>query len=151
MKRLEYPFNHEWHCAINKHADELRSDKKEHPHFMYEAKNMADEVPRMAMLFKKERESSLPQTHRQCSMQEPVPVDNNHLKCCLGVKCKECPALIALENINRCTPEDSDIAKAWTCASHIVSSGGDVMREGYILTVDDRMYWDNVYENLSQG
>lgn len=41
------------------------------------------------------------------------------------------------------------MAKAWTCAAHIVSSGGDVLREGYLLTVDDRMYWDKVYENLA--
>lgn len=27
----------------------------------------------------------------------------------------------------------------------------DPMGEGYLLTTGDRMYWDNVYESLSQG
>jgi len=29
--------------------------------------------------------------------------------------------------------------------------GGDVAGEGFITTVDDRMYWGNVYESLSRG
>jgi hypothetical protein len=53
--------------------------------------------------------------------------------------------------MERVTPEDIDIAKAWTCAAHIVSEGGDRMNEGYIVTVSDRMYWDRVCENLSAG
>lgn len=47
--------------------------------------------------------------------------------------------------------EDKDLAKAWTCAGHIVTEGGDTANEGFVLTVDDRMYWDNVYHSLSQG
>jgi hypothetical protein len=151
MERLDYPLSHEWHVSINKHSDETRKSGGDYPSYMYEAKNLADEVPRMAMLFERERKNSLPEMHKQCSQQEAVPVTDNHLKCCLGVKCKECPALIALNKIERCTPEDSDIAKAWTCAAHIVSSGGDVAREGYLMTVGDRMYWDNVYQSLSQS
>ena len=46
-------------------------------------------------------------------------------------------------------PGEIDAAKAWTCAAHIVSSGGDPLKEGYLLTVDDRMFWDNVYTNMS--
>lgn len=151
--RLHYPLNHEWHVAINKHSDEWRKtgNEWETMRFMYEAKAMADEVPRMAMLFKAEREKALPQTHQQCSMQAPVPVKNNNLSCCLGVKASECPHLVALEKIARCTPEEVDMAKAWTCAAHIVSKGGDRMNEGYMLRVDDRMYWDNVYSNLALG
>lgn len=52
--------------------------------------------------------------------------------------------------IERATPEDVDEAKAWTCAAHIVSQGGDRMGEGYMLRVDDRMFWDNVYSSLAQ-
>lgn len=151
MKRLEYPFNHEWHVAINKHSDSCMENNQDWPSFMYEAKAMADEVPRMAMLFSLERTNKLPKTHKQCSRQAPVPVPNNHLKCCIGVKCSDCPALLALEGISRSTPEEIDLAKAWTCASHISSSGGDLAGEGYINTVDDRMYWDNVYQNLAQS
>jgi hypothetical protein len=43
-----------------------------------------------------------------------------------------------------------DTAKAWTCAAHIVSTGGDTMNEGFLLRVDDRMFWDNVYSSLAQ-
>ena len=153
MERNKYPLNHEWHVAVNRHSDEWRKEGKEWSamRFMYEAKTMADEVPRMAMLFKAERESALPQTHQQCSMQAPVPVKDNHLTCCNGMKTRECPHLLALEKIERCTPEDVDTAKAWTCAAHIVSEGGDFGGEGYLLRVDDRMFWDNVYDSLAQG
>jgi hypothetical protein len=143
--------SHEWHVAVNRHQDALRADGKTWERFMYEAKTMADEIPRMVMLFKQEREKALPQTHQQCSMQSPVPVKDNHLSCCIGVKARECPHLLALEKMERSTPEDIDTAKAWTCAAHIVSQGGDVMNEGYMLRVDDRMYWDSVYASLSQS
>ncbi len=152
MEQTKYPLNHEWHVAVNRHSDEWRKADKEwgEMRFMYEAKIMADEVPRMVMLFRQERENALPQTHQQCSMQAPVPVKDNHLSCCLGVKARECPHLLALEKIERATPEDVDEAKAWTCAAHIVSQGGDRMGEGYMLRVDDRMFWDNVYSSLAQ-
>jgi hypothetical protein len=152
MERTKYPLNHEWHVAVNKYSDEWRKADKERSEmrFMYEAKRMADEVPRMVMMFRQEREDALPQTHQQCSLQNPVPVNDNHLTCCKGVKARECPHLLALEKIVRCTPDDVDAAKAWTCAAHIVSEGGDHMGEGYMLTVSDRMFWDNVYNSLSQ-
>ena len=153
MNRLQYPLRHEWHVAINNHSDERRRSGapwSEH-RFMYDAKTMADEVPRMALLFRNEREGALPKTHRQCSMSPSVPVPENHLTCCKGVKTRECPHLLALEKIDRCSPEEIDTAKAWTCAAHIVSTGGDSMKEGFLLRVDDRMYWDNVHESLAQG
>lgn len=152
MERTKYPLNHEWHVAVNRHGDDWRKAGNEWGamRFMYEAKKMADEVPRMVMLFKAEREKTLPQTHKQCSMQDAVPVKDNHLSCCLGVKARECPHLLALEKIERVTPDDVDEAKAWTCAAHIVSRGGDTMGEGYMLRVDDRMFWDNVYSSLAQ-
>jgi hypothetical protein len=148
MKRLEEPLNHEWHVAINKH-NEGKMGAKDFKSWMYEAKTMADEVPRMVLLFARERLGELPRTHKQCSMTASVPIPVNNLKCCLGVKCAECPELLALDKIKLATPEDIDTAKAWTCAAHIVSEGGDVAREGYLLDVGDRMYWDNVYENLA--
>jgi hypothetical protein len=151
LKRTTYPLNHEWHVAVNRRADAWRKDGKswDDMRFMYEAKTMADEVPRMIMLFKAEREKVLPRTHQQCSTQAPVPVPDNHLSCCLGVKARECPHLRALEKIERCTPDDVDEAKAWTCAAHIVSEGGDHMNEGYMLRVDDRLFWDNVHSSLA--
>ena len=152
MERLQYPLNHERHVAVNRHSNEWRKAGKKwgDMRFMYEAKSMADEVPRMVMLFRQERESALPQTHQQCSMRAPVPVKDTHLTCCKGVKTRECPHLLALEKIERCTPADVDTAKAWTCAAHIASTGGDIMNEGFLLRVDDRMFWDNVHASLAQ-
>lgn len=145
--RIDERMAHEWHVAINQHN---RKGGKGLASFMYEAKTMADEVPRMVMLFCAERTDALPNSPKQCSMTPAVQVKDNHLSCCLGVKCRECPELLALEKMER-PPGDIDIAKAWTCAAHIVSKGGDIMREGYLLRVDDRMYWDNVYSSLAQG
>ena len=109
---------------------------------MYEAKTMADEVPRLVLLFKREREGRNPSVHQQCSRSQPVPVVDNHLSCCLGVKCRECPELLAIEKMEKSTPEEIDTAKAWTCAAHIVSEGGDPAGERYLMTVDDRMFWE---------
>ena len=152
MERTQYPLSHEWHVAVNRHSEAWKNggNKWETMRFMYEAKSMADDVPRMVMLFRQERENALPQTHQQCSMQAPVPVKDNHLSCCKGVKTRECPHLLALGKIERCTPDDVDTAKAWTCAAHIVSTGGDFLGEGYLLRVDDRMFWDNMHASLAQ-
>jgi hypothetical protein len=103
----------------------------------------------MVYVLRLEREGKMPQQHKQCSESDPVPVQDNHLTCCLGVECRKCPELLALEKADM-PPPQIDVAKAWTCAAHIVSQGGDVAGEGYLLTTDDRMYWDNVYKSLAQ-
>lgn len=144
--RLDHRFSHEWHVAINrfhdgKHGDDRRS-------FMYEAKAAADEVPRLTMLFQAERLGKLPLVHQQCSCCPPQPIPTNHLTCCLGTRCSECPMLKALDAAEL-SADQIDIAKAWTCVTHIIGEGGDMAGEGYILTVDDRMYWDNVYQSLA--
>lgn len=95
-----------------------------------------------------EREGILPQEHQQCSRQDPEPI-TNRLTCCLGVVCAECPYLLALERAEGVPPEKIDEMKAWTCAAHILMSGGDRAGEGYILTTSDRMYWDRVYASLA--
>lgn len=148
MERLQYPFSHEWHVAINRHHDG-KIGTPDWKHWMYEAKAMADEVPRMALMFGRERRGELRTMHKQCSMTPAATVPNNHLACCLGVKCAECHELLALDKIERVTPEDIDTAKAWTCAAHIVSEGGDFANEGYLLDVSDRMYWNNVNAHLA--
>lgn len=146
--RPDHRLLHEWHVAINRHT-EGKIGSEDFPHFMYEGKTLADEVPRMAYVLRLEREGKLAQKHRQCSHSEAEPVPDNHLACCLGVECRKCPYLLALDKAEL-PPEQIDTAKAWTCASHILSKGGDVAREGYLLTTDDRMYWDTVYRHLSQ-
>lgn len=144
--RPDRKFLHEWHVAINRFHDSR-------PHgegsaWMYEAKDAADEIPRSAILFAAEREDRLPKVHQQCSFSAPEPIAKNELTCCLGVKCAECPQLKAIESA-KLAPEQIDLAKAWTCAIHIVSKGGDQAREGYLLTTDDRMFWDRTYANLA--
>lgn len=146
-ERPDHNFLYEWHVAINQvnRSSNWRN-------WMYEAKTAADEIPRLAMIFKMERENMLPKVMQACSHSEPVPVPENYLTCCLGVKCRECPALLGLDKA-KLTPDEIDLAKAWTCAAHIISETGKRLvdtSEGYILTVDDRMYWDRVYEHLAQ-
>lgn len=140
-------FFHEWHVAINGFTNG-KIGSPDWPHFMYEAKDVAGEVPRLARLFALERTGGLTKTHQQCSHSASEPVPGNHLSCCLGVKCGECPYLKALDSA-RLTPEQIDEAKAWTCATHIISKGGDTAGEGYILTVDDRMFWNRIYANMA--
>lgn len=55
------------------------------------------------------------------------------------------------ESRKRYPPEQRDWIKAWTCVSHILANGGDVAGEGFLTTVDDRMYWDSVHESLAAG
>lgn len=148
MDRPPHAISQEWHVAINRY-NSGKAGTSEWKRWMYEAMRMADEVPRMTKLFGMERRGDLPKTHQQCSLSPVEPIPDNHLRCCLGTKCAECPQLLAIESMARVTPEDIDTAKAWTCAAHIASEGGDMMNEGYILTVSDRMYWDRVCENLS--
>lgn len=145
-ERLSNHVQQEWHVAINKHTNGL--DIEKWPRFMYEAKKMADEIPRMALLFKRQREGSLPKVHQQCSHCKPEPIPDNFLCCCLGKKCHECPMLLALDAA-RMTPEEIDQAKAWTCAAHIVANGGDVAGEGYLMDESDRRYWSNLYQSLA--
>ncbi len=148
LKRLDHNLSHKWHVAINRfHNGKIGTP--DWRGWMYEAKMLADEVPRMVKLFKAEREKTLPVLHRQCSHSPEEPVQNNHLRCCLGVECQACPELLALDKIEHCAPEQIDQAKSWTCAAHILSEGGDRAGEGYLLTVDDRMFWDRVYESMS--
>lgn len=149
LVRPDSRYSHEWHVQINRFMDNAgdRRDYGEH-RFMYDAKTAADELPRLAVMFGKERRGELTQVHQQCSHSSPESVADNHLTCCLGVKCAECPMLAAIEKMDR-RDDDKDFAKAWTCVSHILSNGGDPAGEGFVMTVDDRMFWNNVYESMT--
>lgn len=146
--RERWRMEHDWHVAINAYVVPAMIGTADYPTFMYEAKSARDEIRRLPLLFKMEREAKLPSTHQQCSHSEPVPIPKNELTCCLGVKCAECPHLKALETA-KLTPEQIDEAKAWTCVTHVVMKGGDHAREGYIMTTGDRMFWDHVYESMA--
>lgn len=149
MNRMQRNFDHKWHCALNQFNCE--KDVKDFQHWMYEAKRLWQEIPRLKILFKLEREGNLPKIHKQCSLSPEIPIPENYLTCCLGIKCLKCPELQALKFIQTDNVEQIDEAKAYTCATHIISKGGDVGGEGYIVTVDDRMFWDNVCSSLRQG
>lgn len=151
-KRPDRDFTHRWHVAINQfmfHGPDPKWTRDFSQHrWMYDAKTAVDEVPRLRMLFEMERTGKLRQVHQQCSHSAPEPIPENVLTCCLGVKCRECPALQGLDKMEG-APEEIDTAKAWTCVAHILSKGGDVAGEGYILTTDDRMYWDRLHASLA--
>lgn len=149
MERPKRAFIHQWHVAINKHNHPLEVKDWKDRKWMYDAKQIADEQPRLVILFKMERDGTLPTAHQQCSRSEPEPVVDNHLTCCLGVKCKECPVLLSLEAM-AAAPEEIDVAKSWTCVAHILTQDQMIdTSEGYIMTEDDKMYWQNVYSSLS--
>lgn len=140
---------HAWHVAVNQHHNFCgEGPRPKYKKWMYEAKTLANEVTRLARLFHMERLGKLPKLHKQCSMSDVEQVVDNHLSCCLGTECRKCEALLALGKAD-ITPDDIDQAKAWTCAAHILMEGGDKAGEGYILTVDDRMFWDTTYHYLS--
>lgn len=140
--------DYEWHVSLNKY-NQVGDDSFRH--WMYEAKRLYSEIPRLPILFKRERKGELNKVHKQCSFSEEQEVTDNHLTCCLGIECRKCPHLLALENA-KAPPDDIDEIKAFTCISHILHESGKGhidTSEGYILTTDDRMYWQNVYESMS--
>lgn len=143
--RWRYP----WHWAVNKHNDGKHGDDR--ARFMYTAMDIAEESRRLPLLFKAERTGELPKVHVQCKCCAPEAqhIEDNHLFCCLGVKCRECPHLKALDAADL-TPEQRDQAKAWTCIAHIIRDNPQAdASEGMILTVDDRIFWDRVYSSLA--
>lgn len=149
MERQNHSFIHSWHRVINEfHKDKIG---KNWQGWMYDAKDIADEVPRSSNLFGLERKGELPKIHQQCSHSLPEPVIDNHLSCCLGVECRKCEMLMALDKAAM-EPEQIDEIKAWTCIAHILTEKGKRefidTSEGYILTTDDKMYWETVYSHL---
>lgn len=125
--------SHEWHGAINAFSQSSGYDAAK---VMYLAKRAADEVPRMILLFESERQGKLPQAFKMCG-HDPRPADplpDNHLRCHLGVECRKCPYLLAIDAASM-TPEAKDEAKAWTCATHIIAEKPNDYIEGF---VDDK-------------
>lgn len=135
-----------WHRSLNDY-NQVGGDFR---HWMYEAMHISTEIPRLKLLFKMEREGKLPKAHKQCSFSEQEKVIDNHLSCCMGEECRKCPHLLALKAE---TQDALDSAKAHTCVSHILHELGRGQMldtsEGYLLTEDDKMFWQNVYESMS--
>ena len=113
---------HEWHVAVNAYSDAERKAGRPWPSWMYRAMMASDEVPRMILLFERERTVGLANSYKMCG-HDPnpaTPLPDNHLRCALDVECRKCPHLAAIEIRESMTPEAKDEAKAWTCAIHIL-------------------------------
>lgn len=160
--------DHLWHVWINQYAQGESEKGKPRPHSLYEFKSMLQALPWLGRTLGKERKGELPKTHRQCSRCAPEHIHENHLECCLGVKCAECPILISLrtsiaarskEHYKEITDEDVDHLCGLTCAWHIFTTAtgtpadhwGCDTSEGYIKDESDRMFWSNLYKSLSGG
>ena len=126
---------HAWHGVINRFQDGLRAAGKPWEGWLYTAKMVSDEVPRMILLFEQERRG-LPTHYKMCGFEpgdgEMLP--DNHLRCHLGQQCRKCPYLQAIEAAPDMTNEAKDEAKAWTCATHILlASKIDTFFDGAML------------------
>lgn len=153
--RLRNNFYHQMHVNINRRNQRLGgvgSGKWEH--WTYEAKNAMDELRRLALLFKMERENKLPQTFTYCSRSETerLPV-KNELMCCLGVKTSECEYLRDLFlDMEQFPPEMVDSAKAHVCVVHVLHRLGSNeafdTSEGYIQDETSRQFWQKTYEGM---
>ena len=128
----------DWHRAINIYAEAERTAGRSWPLMMYLAKLVANEVPRMILLFERERKKGLPSSYKMCAHDPSpaTPLPDNHLSCALGVQCRACPHLAAIDAADRMPNEAKDEAKAWTCATHILlASSPDTYLESF---VDDK-------------
>jgi len=144
--------NQVWHEWLNK--------LPHHDHAKYEFKSMLGELARLPHLFRAQREGTLPKRHKQCSLSPAIPI-KNELTCCLGKKVLDCDILRSLweyfslrrQHYTEIKDTDVDGVMAVTCCQHILAEAtteGKMVdtSEGYILTTSDRMFWDNVYENM---
>ncbi len=145
--------DHEWHVAINAESDRLRAAGQEFPRMMYAAKSISDEVPRMVLLFERERTVGMPSAYKMCGHdpRPATPLPDNHLACALGQECRKCPYLAAIDRCDRMTPEAKDEAKAWTCATHfLLESKPDVYFEGILHDKSDAAFNARLAESFAQ-
>lgn len=141
----------EWHGALNAYADEMRRAGKGWPRFMYTAKMISDEVPRMILLFEQDRRGRLPGSFKMCA-HDPAPatpLPDNHLRCSLGVECRKCPHLAGIDASARMTSEAKDEAKAWTCATHILAERGDTYLEQCLYDKSDDAFNERLISSLA--
>ena len=89
-------------------------------------------VVRIVLLFQHEREHGMPVQYKGCAhdSRPATPLRDNHLRCALGQECRKCQYLAAIDRSEQMTPEATDEAKAWTCATHfLLESPPDVYFE----------------------
>lgn len=139
--------DHAWHVACNAESDRQRKEGGEWPRVMYSAMKISDEVPRMVLLFQRERERGMPTSYKMCGHdpRPATPLPDNHLRCGLGQECRKCPHLAAIDRSEKMTLEAKDEAKAWTCATHfLLESASDVWFEGILRDKGDDAFDDRL-------
>jgi hypothetical protein len=139
----------EWHGALNG-----KGIHDQAPHWMYTAKMVSDEVPRMILLFEYERTGRLGNSYK-ASGHDPrpaTPLPDNHLYCALGKQCRKCPFLARIDANERMTPEAKDEAKAWTCATHVLlESKPDDYMKTILRDKSDDAFEANLVRSLSDN
>jgi len=150
-----------WHQAINAYADDPQyfprptdGSSKDWPRMMHTAKKISDEVPRMVLLFQREREHGMPGSFKMCAHDSgpAKPLPDNHLRCALGQECRKCPHLAAIDRSVRMTPEAKDEAKAWTCATHfLLESPPDVFVESILRDKSDDAFDERMCRSFMEG
>jgi hypothetical protein len=141
----------DWHVAINRFSDAQRGAKGEWPRVMYHALHVADEVPRMVLLFERERTIGMAGSFKLCARDPSpaTPLPDNHLRCGLGVECRKCRYLAAIDADDRMTPEAKDEAKAWTCATHfLLESRPDVYFETILRDKSDDAFDERIARSM---
>lgn len=138
--------DNEWHGVINQFQDGLRTAGKPWEGWLYTAKMVSDEVPRMILLFEQERRG-MPTSYKMCGHDPSpaTPLPDNHLRCHLGQQCRKCPYLQAIDAAPGMTDEAKDEAKAWTCATHILlESKPDTHFEGFLHDKSDDAFHERM-------
>lgn len=139
-----------WHTGINRFQDGERKAGREWQSWLYDAKDAAFEAGRLMILWRADREK------------------DTGLVCALGQKCRTCPMLQTIETamVESRTPRegailpgrdvwdaDIDMAKTWTCLTHVLSVPQRVrIGEGILHTSSDREHAEaehRHYANLS--
>lgn len=136
----------EWHGALNG-----KGLGEQAPHWMYTAKMISDEVPRMILLFEYERTGRLGNSYKACGHdpRPATPLPDNHLRCALSKQCRKCPFLARIDANERMTPEAKDEAKAWTCATHVLlESKTDTYMESILRDKSDDAFESQLVSSL---
>lgn len=122
-----------WHQGVNAYSDLERAEGREHPHWPYNAMSAAHESYRGVYLFEQDGKQ------------------DSDLRCARGVRCRDCPILVAIEKrmlASRSSREggpfpsaveDGDIvgAKVWTCIAHVLSEGDKYLLDGMVFSTQD--------------
>lgn len=139
---------HQWHVALNG-----KGIHDQAAHWMYTAKMISDEVPRMILLFERERKG-LATSYKMCGHDPspPIPLLDNHLRCALDKQCRKCPFLARIEAQEGMTNEAKDEAKAWTCATHVLlESKPDVYLERILSHKGDDAFDTQLIRSLTDN